>query len=384
MNKKKTILSIILGVLIVTGVIVGIKLFTGKSIKTEKYNDVINELDSYSFNEYENLEFECDVPSISADKVYQIKIERPSVINDAEASKKKLSQMASKFFGNEIDTANIIDTVNNSVKYEHIPPNSVDGNSDKYAELFASNTFLLNDSKLLHEIRYEKEVTAKAPFVKLSDNTTKIITLNGNEVNLSELVEKAKNEIERCCADVLNTDEQIMPYDAVIMKSTIDGSEYITLRFSHIIEGIEYNEDGFAPTPDEGAVTLPSYITVEMTDDGEIATIQNYYYFSIKEKTELEKIAPLSEATDTLSNQLAPNYKYKVSNVSLKYVNLSECAQVDSELRPMWCYTLDEYSGGFGDPSNFFQTQNAYVDAQNGNVYLVDSKSRMFEIHEFK
>lgn len=382
MTKKKALVLSVLAAAAVAAA--GVLIFRGKSIKTVKVEEVVKELESYKFSSYENLEFECDVPSIKADKLYQLKIERSTAIADTENAKENLSQMASAFFGDEIDTANIMDTDNNSVKYEHTPIGSSDEEQDKYAELYASKTFLLNDSKLLREIRYEKEVATKAPFIDLSDNAAKSITVNGKEVDLSAFAQKAKGEIERCCADVLNKDEQIMPYDAVIMESSVDGSEYVTLRFSHIIDGIERSVDGFAPTPDEGVGTLPSYITVEMTADGEIASIQNYYYFSIKEKSEIEKIAPLSAATDTLSQQLAPNYKYKVRNVALKYVELSECGQTESELRPMWCYTLDEYSGGFGDPSNFFQTQNAYVDAQNGNVYLVDSKSRMFEIHEFK
>ena len=382
MTKKKALVLSVLAAAAVAAA--GVLIFRGKSIKTVKVEEAAAELDDYSFSSYENLEFECDVPSIKADKVYQIKTERPTAHTDTASAKKKLAQMASAFFGDDIDTANTIETDNHSVKYEHTPIGSSDEEQDRYAELFASNTFLLNDSKLLREIRYEKEVAAKAPFIDLSDNAAKSITVNGKEVDLSEFAQKAKIEIDRCCADVLNKDEQIKPQDAVIMKSSIDGSEYVTLRFSHIIDGIECSVDGFAPSPDEGAVTLPSYITVEMTADGEIASIQNYYYFSVKEKSEIEKIAPLSAATDTLSQQLAPNYKYKVRDVALKYVELSECGQTESELRPMWCYTLDEYSGGYGDPSNFFQTQNAYVDAQNGNVYLADSKSRMFEVHEFK
>jgi hypothetical protein len=50
----------------------------------------------------------------------------------------------------------------------------------------------------------------------------------------------------------------------------------------------------------------------------------------------------------------------------------------------MWCYTLEEYSGGYGEPYNFFLKKVAFVDALNGDIYIANAHNRTCEVFENK
>lgn len=345
-----------------------------------------NEQPGEKFGTYKNLTFECNVPSVSADKFYEFKIERNADWSDLESEKDNFAKMVESFYGTSVDRSDIKqDDVNPNFMYLRIFPRGVDETTGKSIgdfQLYSSHTFLIDDSEELGKIRYKKNVKAYAPFIDLNKSSEKV-TLNGKEIDLQKFVKTAEDEIKRCCMDVLNEGETIKPYDAVKMKSSTDSSEYITLRFSHIIEGLPYNQDGFGGVED-GVAPLPSYIAVEMNDQGKIASVSNPYYFQITEKKEAGKIMTVKEATDHLSNELAPNVTYSIKKVDLKYVCVTNRDHVSETARPMWCYKIEDYDGGYGSPSNFFLTQTAFVDAINGNIYIANAHNRTCEVFENK
>lgn len=381
-NKMKRTIYVSIALLILIGTIMMIVFLNSSKIRIVDFNEAKKELESYKFGEYENLKFNCSVPVIQSDKVYEISIDKGEQSYNEETSREEFISMLNSFFGIEINKENIHNKSNSSIEYIHYSENSTE-TTDKYAIAYASKTFLLNNEQELNMIRYGKDSSSCLPFIDLKEiSSGDLITLNNKEVNLLSFVKEAEKEINRCCKSFFNEGEELRPYDAVKMRSSVDESEYITLRFSHILNGIEINEDGYSASPGDGQVTLPSFVTVEMNDEGKIASIQNYYYYNINDSSEISQIVPLSEATEHLSKELAPNLNYTVNRVDLKYVNLAESGQKEGALRPMWCYTIDEYNGGYGEPSNFFLTKTAFVDAQNGNVYITDSKERTFEIHE--
>ena len=346
-----------------------------------------DELKSFQFETYENLVFDCKVPDIEADKLYELKIDRDPKWADLERGKELLCKMSESFFGINLGSNEIKQDERNEHKllYDHYLSKEKVGNEesqDGSSMLFSSHTFILADHNELRSIRFQKDVEACLPFIDIRNiSSSEKITLNGKEIDLSEFVRKSEEEISKCCTGVFNEGETIRPYDAIKLRSMTDNSEYITLRFSHVIEGVEYNEDGFGGN-DEGNIPLPSFVTVEMNDEGKIASIYNPFYYQITDKKEINKIIPLSKANDHLSEVLAPYLEYKVKNIDLKYVSVTNYLEKSGPVKLMWCYTLDEYGGGYGDPTNFFLKKTAFVDAVSGDVYLVDAKDRTSEIQE--
>lgn len=383
MNKKKVLAIAAAAALAVTALAVGVKLYNSRRLGLVEVSKANEELKGYKFDDYENLEFDCAVPTISTEKVYTFSVKRPDgKFEDERASKALLADMVSKRFGSDVKESDIIND-DGELKFEL---KSEDGTQAVFATLFADGTFLLNDDIQLMRTRYGSEQTAIAPFIHLSGGFEAAgeVTLNGKAIDISDFAKTAEDEVLRCCEGAFNEGEDIKLYDAVKIKRNEDGAEYITFRFIHVLEGLGVNESGFAGAPDSGRFALPSFLTVEMSDDKAIASVQNYYYYSVADKKSVEKILPLSEATELLSAQLAPYLKYKVTDVGLKYVNITEQGEEENELRPMWCYTLDEMSGGYGEPANFFLTHNAFVDAQTGDVYLSNSKEYTFEENKYR
>lgn len=377
-KKKKLIIVAAAAVFAIAAIVVGVKLYNEKRLGLVETTAANEELKDYRFEKYENLEFECDVPTDSIDKVYTFSIANPDgKFEDEQFSKKLLADMASKRFSMDIKESDIIND-DGALKYEY---ESDDGSKKIFADLFADGTFLLNDDIQLMKTRYGSEQSAAAPFIHLWNGFDDVgeVTLNGKAIDIKDFAKAAEGEVRRCCEGAFNEGEDIRLYDAVKVKRTDDGIEYITFRFIHVLEGLAVNEGGYAGAPDSGRFVFPSFVAVEMSDDKTISSVSNYFYYIIRDKKSVDKIVPLSRATELLSKQLAPYFKNKVTNVGLKYVNITEQGKEESELRPMWCYTLDEMPGGYGEPSNYFITHNAYVDAQTGDVYLSNSKEQTFE-----
>ena len=346
------------------------------------FSEVKEELKNYKFGTYKNLKFICDVPSVDAEKIYEFKIERNTEWTNLETEKEKLRKMVEVFFNIKIKNTEILSSElsPHTINYQRYSIQNSEKKVSGYASLASSHTFILADYDELFKTRFQKDARACLPYINLNETSVKV-TLNGKQIDLQAFVKKAENEIKQCCSDIINEGEEIKAFDAVKIKSSIDGNEYITLRFSHVIDGIAYNQDGFGGV-EEGITPLPSYITVEMNDQGSIASIYNPYYYTITQKTEVKNILSLSKASDLLSKELAPNLTYEIKNVDIRYVNITNTQQTASVAKPMWCYTLEEYNGGYGEPYNFFLKKVAFVDALNGDIYIADALNNSCEVYK--
>ena len=78
---------------------------------------------------------------------------------------------------------------------------------------------------------------------------------------------------------------------------------------------------------------------------------------------------PLSEAEKILSNQLASQKRYTVTECELKYVCRTTSKAEERYYEPMWCFTLEQYPG---QSLSFKRNLTAYVNAITGKVFLYD------------
>ena len=358
MNKKKVIIAAITATAAAIAAVIGVRLYARHNSGLVSVEQAREELNDFSFSDYENLDFMCDVDLFDTDRLYEISAEVRNTVTESDKSRcmELLGIFSKKDYSKSIPE-------DNGYMYEY-------DDEEFGVQYYGSGTFnVWNNS--LSDIMYQSEITAnKNDRFSLDEGS---VSLYGKQIDIAELETKISKILKEDYLEYINKDDTIIPKYAVKAKNT-DGFEFIVIRFIHSFKGLEFNDSGFPSTDD--SFIRPGFIDVLVDDNEDIIRISNSYYFNIIDTNEVSDIISISDAADNLSKILAPYLKYKVTEVGLKYV--CKTCQGETELRyvPMWCFTLDEFNG---NDTEYFPKTTAFVDAQSGDVYLSNNKDDTFE-----
>ena len=367
MNKrKKVVLIIVISVMVIVVIILlGLFLLNNKNNKTNKvsFKEVKKELETYEFGEYSNLKFDCQVPKINADKIYELVLVPKSTSDEYEVD--LLQNLIESYSGITVDKNEI--TLDNCAYINDIHGTKIGGHT------FPDHTYTLwNGEKGRFDPQYH--VTEKTiNLLNNEDYKNEYYTDGDKQISVRETVDYVNDFIEDNLAQYFNSGEDIVLTDIMIAENSQTKEKYCALHYHHEYEGILVNDAGFSSL--ETNYLEPSFLEIVVFDVNNIEWITNRYYYSIEEANEVKDgIIPLSSATEMLSQKLAPFNSYKVSEVALKYVSVVNYGDENRVKKPMWCYTLNEYDF---NGAIFFPCLTACVDAQTGEVYLYDMKNSM-------
>ena len=306
---------------------------------------------------------------------------------DREEAIERVVRYAEKFCGQKIDKTQVVPDGENSVGYYE---------SDQVAEYLhisvsANKSFNIATRSYFDLLRNNYElginINGTDPSTHIvfngKDELEKTYTIDGNIINVKAAAEYAKQWIKDNFSDMFDPENGFEIDDAIAVKSSNDKYYSFHVRISPTVNGVRINENGFLDLDPNPSLTVdfirPSYVDVEMTNEKTIIRTVSMFRTVITDKKEADEIMSLSEAVKKAADGLAPNLKYTVKDVRLKYCmhSTNKTNKEPHEYHPMWCFLLDVTDG-----NSFYSviTKDLFVDAIDGTMYLSDSKQMTCEI----
>lgn len=301
-----------------------------------------------------------------------------NIKGDAEKIKNDIAEFGNVIVGEEISQSDVLfDTEKSEYLWEsgakHISCSS-DLNGG-YNLVFRDEGFTLLNADYIYEklVRFDRGETAEGEY-----------TLNGKAYSLKDATEYCNQTLEKL-EQFIHPAEELRLKTLFIKK--LDNGEY-TYRFiaEKLINGIPLDE-GCDYSNIKTGISKPSYIVLEMDAPAHFKEISTFYsnsYVSdsnsgnIKMQECNDSFISLSSACDILSNKVGT--RFSIKDIDIKYVaivgNYGEGLPPATEYRPMWTFVLDEelmHNASSNDDMRIC----AYVDMQNGSVYIVDCISHV-------
>lgn len=356
---------------------------------------VNEELKTYSFTDTGNLHFECSPVRQELGKLYIIKTEPLSGFKDnaeREQAIERVADYAEKFCGQKIDKAKVVPDSESSVEYYEIDQ----GEDRLHLSVSANKTFSIASRSYFdlmlknYKLGIEYKGTDPSTHIIFGSGSElgKTYTIDGKSVDVKSAAEFALSWIKDNFSDMFDPAEDGFEIADAIADKSSDGKYYsFHVRISPTVGGVRINENGFLDLDPMSNAPIhfirPHYIDVEMTDEKTVISTVSMFRTVLTEKKEAGNIIPLSEAVNSVAEGLAPNLKYTVRDVRLKYCmhSTNKTNNEPNEYRPMWSFLIDVYDG-----NSFYSvvSKDLFVDAIDGTIYINDSKKMSCEISERK
>ena len=207
--------------------------------------------------------------------------------------------------------------------------------------------------------------------------------VSGEEYPVEDAVKYCENYINENLMQYFNEGEELKLTDIIVTQNEIFNEYEYVLHYTHLIDGVAVDDCGF--TDDEFEYMRESFFELTLSAKNEIQFFNNRCYYQTEEVENVKKIIPLSEAEQILSDTLAPNASYTVSECELKYCCLVDPSENNEYLNyePMWSFTLDNYEGENYGPQ-YLKYKTAYVNALTGEVIYYDMNSCTLERYEYQ
>lgn len=361
-NKKIAVTAVLI-VAIIIAIVLKLTVFDREEETNRKtFGEAKKELLDYTFGSHDNLIFKCLPLSVDAEELYEISTEDDKELENEEV-KGYCKKIAEIFSGKTVDL-NDITIMNNGSAYLNLS-----GEGDIGGEYYPSGTFTVWDRNETQKKGPGENYTVIKKINAFSDDyTNEYFTAENEKISVSETVEYCTDYINSNYSEYFNDGEELVLSDILILENKDNKTNYCALRYQHKYKGILVNDAGF---PDiDTKYIKPSFLEITVTGKNKIAQIDNRYYYHIKDVKKIkDKIIPLSEAENMLSEYLAPQRTYEVTEAALKYVCITEM-NAECNYRPMWCFTLLEYDWDYVD---YLPTITACVDVQSGEIFVYDS-----------
>ena len=373
--KKKTVKAIMIIIVIAFIILIGYMLIKHKNteINTAFVKEISSQLKNYKFGEYDNLKFDCEVKNTTFDNVYSSVEITPYQIssdkNEYEKLKKKAADLINDVTNTDINAKYFDDDIiYREADFDHCIYDS----GDIYADYYADGSFILNDMRK-QNVSIENELSQQETIIKRFKATDDIssysINIGGEDYNLSNAVKYADSFIADKLENYLNNGDTPVLSDIAVINSNDFGGNAFVLRYSHTIDGI-YVDDSFMSDL-ENDFLRGTYLQIVICKKDHISMIQNMYYYSVLGSDAIDAIIPLTKSVELLSQALAPNTKYTVTECELKYVCITNYKDNNIYMHPMWTFVIDERSSDEYEPGDdYFGKTTAYIDALTGEHFM--------------
>ena len=373
--KKKTVKAIMIIIVIAFIILIGYMLIKHKNTKinTASVKEISSQLKNYKFGEYDNLKFDCEVKNISFKNVYSsVEItpyQTSSNKKEYEELKKKAAGFINDVTSTDINTKYFDDDI---IYREADLDHCIYDSGDIYADYYADGSFILNDTRKLNisagdELSQQETIIKK--FKAYDDISSYNYNIGGEEYKLSDAVKFADSFITDKLKKYLNNGDTPVLSDIAVINSNDFGGNAFILRYSHTIDGI-YVDDSFMSDL-ENDFLRGTYLQIVICKKDHISMIQNMYYYSVLGSDAIDAIIPLTKSVELLSQALAPNTKYTVTECELKYVCITNYKDNNIYMHPMWTFVIDERSSDEYEPGDdYFGKTTAYIDALTGEHFM--------------
>ena len=351
-----------------------------KTLEFKSSDEVKKEAENFTFSDTSNLKFKCSAPKISAEKVYTLTMNDPTLKVVTDKDKEKLIKGFDSVFGIKLALADIKEEGLEMIK-DYV---FAMGSNDSGVGLIynGSSTFkFMRTTNYFADLSSLYDIGKKYTADNYPDQSYKM--LDGKEMTISEAITVGNDCIAKLkeIGAFDDGEEDVLTH---IITYTDESGTTISLHYRQVRYGLEVDDGGFAldTATDTTSLKMRSpLLEVLFVEKGVPLSIDNYLSDGVHEKQEEVNILTLSSAVKRLSTGLAQNLNSSVYDVQLRYC----CAFKDNTeeirtYRPMWCFTLsDPCKGKHG--SNFYPLPRkmAYVDALNGDIYYSDPQRSRVE-----
>jgi hypothetical protein len=363
MTKKKKIIVTAVSIAVAVGIVTAVALQRqSNKIPLVTVEKAATDLKNYSFNKHENMKFDCDVLNTDFEKVYTFSVDNSESVGDEE--KKQCTKLIELFTGQNVDETEY-ENRNNSWYY------GVDdnGNSTYGGEYYPGGTFTVWDNDNPHS--YSETSVYKT--LKASDDLSSEEYLVGGEMyKVTDAIDYCNDYIEKNLKSFFNENEELKLTEVVVIKDPAYTDFAYVMHYIHMIDGVAVDDAGF--TTLENDYMHESFFEITVSKVDKIELLNNRCYYKAENMKEVKKIVPLSEAENILSDYLAPNVNYNISECELKYCCRTHADAETLEYKPMWSFTLTQYSAFNG--YTYLSYMTAYVDAVSGDVVLYDMNNQ--------
>ena len=174
----------------------------------------------------------------------------------------------------------------------------------------------------------------------------------------------------------------VSPTELVIIKDPDSDNYMYRFQFEHVFKGTPYFHLSLDPSLETGDHTPYGVIYITIASPDRIGEIYNMMHYAKAEYDgELkDKYIPLEKAADMVNEYLAPYFKQKISEVTIKYLcpdihtdfhydGSQESVQQNPDItyaRPYWCFIIDKADPVSGDYC--LSGKAILVDMQTGEI----------------
>lgn len=258
-----------------------------------------------------------------------------------------------------------------SINYEYA---SDDGAYD--AALSSKYGFYLSDYSVAPSLYGEEpSVNESCIHIDRGEDLSAVYELSGGTCSVVD-AKALCDETVQSLNKYVNPEEELRAKTAYIIRRPNEKYEYLFV-YEKLYQGIPLDcSCEFFMT--QTGFSKPTYwfLTVDAPDH--ISSVNskwsNEYVPGSRTKCK-DSFLTLKSAATLLSEELAQYKAYDVADIELQYVCMQKLgfeAMEDSEYRPMWNFTLEEQlEDNHNGPKALFKI-SAFVDMQNGKIYIVD------------
>ncbi|MBR6338137.1 MAG: hypothetical protein IKR76_10480 [Ruminococcus sp.] len=345
--------------------------------------EAADELKDYTFGEYDNLRFECEVKNTDFDAIYE-EIEIGWTGEDdtltPDELKKRVSDFGKKVYGLDISNGDILYDKDNGVeaygRYEK---------DDTLIHYYYNDTF--NAKKIDNSIDIsepfssdeEENERIRPKIIKRfkpdDDYENEVYDINGQKYALKDAVEFANKKVDDCISQFLH--EKPVLTDIGVVYFPHRNSYAYLLKYSHLIDGVLV--DGVWNPDIDNDFFRGSALNIEIYEKDQLSMISNICYYTVLNKTPAKKILSLSEAEKIAADSLAPAVSYIVTGCELKYVCITHQKPDRTVFKPMWVFVIDECKDNdeYQSGMDAFPKMQLYIDAVNGNSMIYEKEHGM-------
>ena len=239
---------------------------------------------------------------------------------------------------------------------------------------------------MLHE---SMNYTNSAVLDLKSDYREKTYELNGEQVKIGEAEDYCNNVLKKL-SPYLDANEELELQSVVIIKLA-DGSRAYQFVYNKKVKEISVSNECTYAMVKKG-FSKPSLIKAVVDGKDHLYELMPFYpndivTDSFKEFPDDTKYVTLESAGYLLSDYLAPEHPYSVSDIDIKYACITHTGEgggtpIERIFRPYWTFVLAEKNAE--EPYVFTGKlmTTAYVDMITGEIYVVDDvgKNVFFEM----
>ena len=267
------------------------------------------------------------------------------------------------------------------------------GSSDYYMYIGDNKEVAVNSpgkiiiaDTMLHE---SMNYTNSAVLDLKSDYREKTYELNGEQVKIGEAEDYCNNVLKKL-SPYLDANEELELQSVVIIKLA-DGSRAYQFVYNKKVKEISVSNECTYAMVKKG-FSKPSLIKAVVDGKDHLYELMPFYpndivTDSFKEFPDDTKYVTLESAGYLLSDYLAPEHPYSVSDIDIKYACITHTGEgggtpIEKTFKPYWTFALAEKNAEESHVFNGKLMTTAYVDMITGEIYVVDDvgKNVFFEM----